>query len=334
MEAVIFNGVGNPFTVQNVADPRPGPGQVLLRVDCCGICGSDVHMAEDPIFGIPNGAILGHEYSAQVVELGADVERLKIGDRVCVIPIASCGQCAACLSGDPAGCVHMQLHGGGYAQLTAVHERQCIPLPANVSAPHGALVEPLAVGLHGVLKAEMPPGARILVIGAGPIGLSVIFWARRLGAGPIAATAATVTRAEMAKGMGADVFLEPEDATPQGSAQALGGEPDIVFECVGKPGLMQKAMEHTRLRGTVIMLGLCTVPDTYQPFYAVNKEVRLQMANFYQIADFTRSVDALARGDTQPGAMITQTIGLRDVPDLVEQLKQRTHQCKVMIKPN
>ncbi|MBR0863511.1 alcohol dehydrogenase catalytic domain-containing protein [Bradyrhizobium diazoefficiens] len=333
MQAAIFNGVGRALTVERIACPKPGPGEVLIRVQRCGICGSDLHMTEDPIFCIPVGAVLGHEFTGEIVELGRDVENLKIGDRVSVVPISSCGRCAACLSGKPVACAEMKLHGGGYAEYTAVHERQCVRLPSTVGVKESALVEPLAVGLHGVIRAEMKPGARILVIGVGPVGLATIFWARRLGAGLIAATASSMARAEMALGMGADIFLDPEDAGPKASALALGGPPDIVFECVGKPGLIQLAIDHVRPRGTVLVLGLCTTQDTFMPFGALNKEVRLQMAAFYDIADFTRAVDALDRGATEPSAMITNEVSLSDMPEAFEKLKRRTHQCKVLVKP-
>ncbi|MGV7216021.1 alcohol dehydrogenase catalytic domain-containing protein [Bradyrhizobium sp. UFLA05-112] len=333
MLAAIFNGVGRPLTIEEVAEPKPGPGQVLVKVQRCGICGSDLHMTEDPIFCIPDGAVLGHEFTGEVVELGRGVQHLKVGDRVSVVPIASCGRCAACLSGRPAACLEMQLHGGGYAQFTAVHERQCVKLPSTVGIEEGALVEPMAVGLHGVLKAEMQPGARVLVIGAGPVGLATIFWARRLGAGLIAGTASTMTRAELAHTMGADIFLDPEDAGASASALALGGPPDIVFECVGKPGLIQRAIDHVRPRGTVLVLGLCTTQDTFMPFGALNKEVRVQMAAFYDVADFTRSVDAFDRGASQPAAMITEEVSLIDMPPAFEKLKHRTNQCKILVRP-
>lgn len=333
MQAAIFNGIGRPLTVERIDHPKPGPGQVLIRVQRCGICGSDLHMTEDPIFCIPVGAVLGHEFTGEVVELGRDVAYLNVGDRVSVVPIASCGRCAACLSGKPAACPEMVLHGGGYAEFTVVNERQCVRLPSTVGINEGALVEPLAVGLHGVIKSEMQPGARVLVIGVGPVGLAAIFWARRLGAGLIAATASSNTRAEMAQKIGADIFLDPEDAGPKASAVALGGPPDIVFECVGKPGLIQMAIEHVRPRGTVLVLGLCTTQDTIMPFGALNKEVRVQMAAFYDIADFTRSVDALDRGAAEPTAMITDEVSLAEMPRAFEQLKHRTHQCKVLVKP-
>lgn len=333
MQAAIFNGVGQPLTVERVPDPRPSQGEVLLRVRRCGICGSDLHMTEDPIFGIPHGAILGHEYSGEVVDVGRDVQQLSVGDNVSVVPIASCGACAACRSGRPAGCAKMLLHGGGYAEFAAVHERQCVKLPATVSSEDGALVEPLAVGLHGVIKSEMPPGARVLVIGAGPVGLAVVFWARRLGAGRIVATASSTQRAGLARTMGADAFLDPDDAGPEASARALGGPPDLVFECVGKPGLIQRSIDHVRPRGTVVVLGLCTTQDTFMPFGALNKEVRIQMAAFYDVADFIRSVDVLDRGAAEPAAMVTDQVGLADMPQAFEQLKHRTHQCKVLVKP-
>lgn len=333
MKAVIFDAIGKPLRFDTAPDPTPGPGEVLLQVHRCGICGSDLHMTEDEIFGLPSGAIMGHEFSGTVVELGAGVERLKKGDNVTALPLGSCGKCAACLSGELAWCETMQINGGGYAEYVVVHERQCVRTPASLSHEDGALVEPLAVGLHGIIQAEMKPGARIMVIGAGPIALAAIYWARLLGAGKIGATATSRQREGLALSMGADIFVDPANSGEEAVAQALGGAPDIVLECVGKPGILQKCIEIVRPRGTIVVLGLCTKQDHYQPFVAFVKEVRIQMAALYSVRDFEVSVDALDAGHVAPRLMITDRVSLEELPQSFEALRQRTHQCKVMIVP-
>ncbi len=333
MKAAVFKGLRQPLVIEDVTEVRPGRGQVRLRVHRCGICGSDLHMTEDPIFCIPSGTVLGHEFAGEVVECGPGIERLRVGDRVSVLPIASCGKCAACLSGHPVWCAEMQLHGGGYGEYAMVNEIQCVRLPSSLSEDDGALVEPLAVGLHGVIQAEMKPGASVLIIGAGPIGLATAFWARRLGAGTIASTASSTRRADLTMAMGTDMFIAPEDNAPADVARLMGGAPDFVFECVGKPGLIDQSVGIVRPRGTVMVLGLCTATDQFHPFNAVNKEVRILTAAFYGIKDFEMSAKALDADHVAARDMITDHVSLDELPGAFEALKTRTNQCKVMVKP-
>lgn len=332
MKAVVFQGVNKALTVEEIPAPEPaGPHDVVVRVGRCGICGTDLHISEDPIFGVPEGTVLGHEYSGEVVGIGKEVKSVKVGDLVSVNPLTSCGECAACQVGDLAMCASMVVGGGGYGQYSLVREHQCVRMPEGVSIEDGALVEPLAVGLRAVYQAQMPAGARVLVVGAGPIGLAVIFWARRHGAGKIAVTASSNRREEMAMAMGASMFVPPGENPVEDVNKALGGPPEIVFECVGKTGLIQRCIEHVAPRGTIVVAGLCTHPDTFNPFLFIVKECRLQPTILYTTRDFQTTLDVLESGDTSPHSMITDTISIAETPDAFEALKQRTTQCKVLI---
>jgi (R,R)-butanediol dehydrogenase/meso-butanediol dehydrogenase/diacetyl reductase len=306
----------------------------VIKVSHCGICGSDLHTTEDPFFKLPSGIILGHELAGEVIETGKDVDRVKVGDQVAVMPIQSCGQCASCLSGEPAWCSTKRLYGGGYAQVTSANQRQLMKLPVNVSARDGSLVEPMAVGLHGVMVSDLKPDARVLIIGAGPVGLAVAFWARRLGAGKVAVTASSMQRAQLAYEMGATHFLDPNDSDAEGVKAALGGMPDIVYECVGKPGLVQRAVELCRIRGTVVVLGLCSALDSFMPIDVVRKELRVQAAAFFNLREFQACVDMLDSGAVGPRAMITDTVSLDAMPTAFEALRSRTTQCKVLVATN
>ncbi|HEY5412751.1 MAG TPA: alcohol dehydrogenase catalytic domain-containing protein, partial [Caulobacteraceae bacterium] len=282
MRAAVLKALGQPLEVETLPDPTPGPLDVIVKVGRCGICGSDLHISEDPIFGVPAGVVLGHEYAGEVVEVGGEVRRVKVGDRLAVFPLETCGECGPCRSGQPAWCEkQMTVGGGGYGQFAKVAEHQCVRMPDGVSLDDGALVEPMAVGLHAVNVSNMFSGARVLVVGAGPIGLAVVFWARRMGAGKIACTASSTRRADLALELGASVFVAPSDTPVEDVNRALGGPPEIAFECVGKPGLIQRCIDHVHTRGTVVVAGLCTTPDSINPFWLIQKEARVQPSAFY-----------------------------------------------------
>lgn len=331
MRAVRFVDHGSPLEMGRIGEDARPAGALLLRVHHCGICGSDIHQATEPQFGAKAGAVLGHEYSGEVVAIGEGVSGFAVGDRVAVVPIASCGHCAACLEGRPADCPDKRLTAGGYADLAIMPAAQCVKLPDGLSTERGAMVEPLSVGLHGLAKSGMEPGARVLIIGAGPIGMVTAYWARRFGASRLAVTASSMRKAELAKRMGADVFVAPGDATPEGVADALGGPADIVFECAGKAGLIDKGIGLIRRGGTVVGLGLTSEPDTLDTLGAMRKEARIQMAGFFTLPEFRMSALALLQDGDTISQMVTQRITLDELPTAFEGLKRRNDQCKVMV---
>jgi (R,R)-butanediol dehydrogenase/meso-butanediol dehydrogenase/diacetyl reductase len=333
VKAVTFQALHTPLAFESVPDPTPGEGEVVVKVGRCGICGSDLHMTEDPAFGCQHGDVLGHEFAGEVVALGSATQGLKSGDLVSVIPLRSCGACEACRKGEVAWCAQFGLQGGGYAEYAVTRPNQCIPLPAGLSLADGAIIEPLAVALHGVNLSGLTSGDKVLILGAGPIGLAVAFWARRMGAGRVAVQDIAPFQEGRALGMGADVFVvDPQD--PVGSAdQGLGGKADIVFECVGIPGLIAQGVEQVRPRGTILLLGLCTQADTFNSFAMLSKEVRLVTSAFFTRAEYVATLRALEDGAEAPRALVTDTIALADTPTVFESLKRRTEQCKVLIAP-
>ena len=234
--AVVFNGVDRPLTIAKVPTRALAPDEVRLDIAACGICGSDLHMAHAPqTFGLSEGDVLDHEFAGTISELGTEVSDLAIGDRVAASPIRGCGRCDLCRSGEPAWCPDMSLGGGGYAETAVVTARQCRRVPEGVSLADAALAEPAAVALHAVMRAPFKPGARVLVLGAGPIGLLVAYWARRFGALDVVVADIVTNQAERAKSIGATRFEISDDSLAQ-RLEDKGGLPEIVYECVGKPG--------------------------------------------------------------------------------------------------
>lgn len=333
MKAAVFKKIGSPLVVEDIPDPTPGANEVVVEVCRCGICGSDLHITEDPIFGAPAGMVLGHEYAGRVAALGKGVDTVKVGDHVAVFPVHGCGKCVHCLSGVPAWCSTMRVDGGGYGQYSLAEQHQLVKLPKTLSLADGALVEPMAVSLHGVQLAQPRAGARVLIIGAGPIGLAAAYWSRHLGASRIAVTAGSNRRAELAITMGATHFLDPATLSQETINAALGGPPDIVYEAVGKPGLIQKCIEFCKPRGTIVVLGLCTPPDTIMPFQLVTKEQRIQASAFYELGEFELAAEVLDSDPETPRAMVTDVIDLVQMPAMFEALRQRSTQCKVLVDP-
>ena len=313
MKAVTFQTLHTPLAFETLPDPTPGAGEVVIKVGRCGICGSDLHMTEDAAYGCQHGDVLGHEFAGEVVALGREVEGLRTGDLVSVIPLKSCGHCEHCRRGEVQWCAQFGLQGGGYAEYAVTRPNQCIKLGTDVSLADGAIVEPLAVALHGVNLSGLKAGDKALVLGAGPIGLAVAFWARRLGA-TVAVQDIADFQQQRALDMGADQFVvDPED--PVGSAErALGGKADVVFECVGIPGL-------------------CTRPDPINSFAMLTKEVRLVTSAFFTVPEYEASLEVLAQGAIEPRLLVTGTISLAETPQVFESLKRRTSQCKVLIAP-
>jgi 2-desacetyl-2-hydroxyethyl bacteriochlorophyllide A dehydrogenase len=338
MKAAMFVDKGRPMAIELVSEPIPGEGQVLVRVGRCGICGSDLHSTapDDPNhptvagFASAPGTILGHEFAGEVVASGEGIAALKVGSRVASLAGHGCGKCISCAEGQPIWCKHMKAVTGGYAEYALVNEHACITLPNGLSMADGALIEPLATGLHAVDLAAIQPGAAVLVVGTGPIGLAIIFWARRRGAGQIIAMARSRSRESLAATMGASAYVT---STEELGDVRKGALPDVVFECVGTPGMIEQCIGLVRPRGSVIVCGVCACADRLTPAFAILKEVRVQFTLAYGVGDFRCVAEALDAGALEPRALVTDTVCFADFPVAFEALRKRTSQCKVMLDP-
>lgn len=335
MKAAIFDALGKPLRVGEIATPQAGAGQVLLKICRCGICGSDLHMTEDPdFFGLEPGEVIGHEFSGEVVDVGSGVTHLALGDHVSAAPLRGCGRCAACKAGEPAWCTDFSLIGGGYAQYTALDARQCRKLPWGITAQDGALAEPLSVALHGIMRARMQPKQSVLIVGAGAIGLAVAFWARRMGAAHVVVADLHDHQRDRALDLGATGFVLSGEGMAARVAEACGGHPpEIVFECVGKAGLIDHCIDLVAPRGRVAVLGLCTAPDHMDSFRAISKEVDIVMSVFFTMPEFEMAIRALDGGAYRPQHLISDDVPLVTMPQAFEALRTRTTQCKVLVDP-
>lgn len=335
MKAAIFTGAGQALVLEQRPVPDPGPTQVLIAVHRCGICGSDLAMtASGSPVTFAAGCVPGHEYAGRVVARGKNVTSLNIGDAVSAFPVAGCGSCAACTAGDPYGCTNCSYLMGGFAEFALAEAALCAPLPASLSFADGALVEPLACGAQAVRLGGVNAASRVLVLGAGPVGLAAIWWAARAGCQQIVVAAPTRRRADLALSMGATSFLQLGADCTQGISEAFGGQaPDVVFESAGKPGAIASALDYVANRGTVVSSGMCFEHESFVPAYAVMKQLRLQFSMGYLAQDFRDSVAALDAGHVEPRSMVSRTIGLDELPKTLEALREPGTDCKVLVQP-
>lgn len=334
MRAAIFTGAGSPLSIETVPDPTPGPRQIVIKIGRCGICGSDLTFTDphSPAH-YDAGSALGHEYAGEVVALGREVSHLSVGDRVTAIPMAGCGACPACVSGDPIACAQCRYIMGGFGEYTIAEADYAVRLPASLSLTDGALVEPLACGAQAVRLAGVGAGSRVLVIGVGAIGLGAIYWARRAGSERIVATGISDRRSGLARQMGAAAFLRHEGEFAAAVTDQLGGPPDIVFECSGAPGMIGEAIDCIAPRGTVLSAGFCFQPQPIVAAGALSKQIRIQFSLAYNLGDFRRAVDSFEAGFVEPAAMVSDTISLDALPDMLETLRTDRSRTKVMVNP-
>ena len=342
MRAAVFKEVGAPLVVEQVTDPEPDPRGLVMKVAYCGVCGTDLHATREGLTTACCGQILGHEFVGEIVEVGSQAEgSWQLGDKVCAMPFIACGHCPACAAGRFFECRDKKVAGvdapGGFAEYVATGARETIRLPDGLDLESAALVEPLAVGIHAVRVADLKAGSRVMVIGAGPIGLTVALWARFFGAREVVVSELTPSRAALAAKMGATRVIQPD---PAGGAEQLleqfvdvaGGPPEVIFECVGAPGLLQQCIEMAPQRGKIIPVGVCEQPDSIMPFFGLIKELQIQFAIAYTRDDFETCMAMLAEGRIDISPMITDVVSLDELPQAFEDLRTPDHQCKVLTR--
>jgi len=334
MKAAIYPGHGRGIVIEDLPDPKPGPDDLIIKVHRCGICGTDLSMTRGGQWDFGVNTQFGHEYSGEIVEIGERVAGFRIGERVGVLPSPACGNCEACHS--HGNYVLCQKKPGtamvGFAEFARVAAGLAVRLPSTLSMADGALIEPLAISLYGVKLARIDPGARVLVLGGGTVALYAIYWARRLGAGRIVALSRSERRRDLALQMGANSFIACGDQEIGDVKEALGGAPQLVFECVGAEGMLSKAIRHVAQFGRIVSLGFCTAPDPIIPATASYKCASIQFAVGYSMREFLYIADQMDRGHTDPKAIITREIELAELPAMIAQLRVPNVETKVHVR--
>ncbi len=335
MKAAVFKKPGVPMAIERVEDPTPEEGQLVVEVAYCGICGTDLHATREGTSMLPSDSVLGHEFVGKVVGLGPNLQQdWQLGERVCALPFHSCGRCPACVTGRPFECDKLSCIGvdasGAFAEFVTISEVSTLRLPEQLAMKDAALIEPLAVGLHAVRTGGLRTGQRVLITGGGPIGLSVALWARFMGARDVVVSEPAEDRRNLALSLGATDVLQPGKQLAAQFADVTGGPPDILFECVGVPGMLQQCINIAPRRSTVVGVGMCEQPDTIMPISAMIKELALQFVVAYTRDDFDTAIAMLAQGRIDASPMVTSTVTLDEMPAAFEALRTPSEQCKVL----
>lgn len=321
MKAAVFDRPGEPLAIREVDRPVIAENEMLLRVKCCGICGTDIHASREGLFMAPANTIFGHEFAGEIVEIGKGVssEQFKVGERITSLPFI----------GDKT--IGLGEVGGAYAEFVKVDHQQVVKLPAVLDDVNGALVEPMAVGLHSVKMANSVAGKKVLIVGAGPIGLACAIWCRFFGASNVIISELSSARIGIAEIFDFSEFIDPTQDVAEQFRSLSSAEPEIQFECVGATGFLQHCIERAPHRGLIMGIGLCDSPDTITPLTAFAKELQIQWAVGYDKTDFEFTIEMMVEGRINPLPMVTDVISLDEVPRSFEQLRQPSSQCKVMI---
>lgn len=336
MRAVATTSDG--LAVVEKPDPVPGPGEVVVTVERCGICGSDLHLARPGL--LPPGAVLGHEIAGTVISPDPAGAGPPAGTRVAVLPARRCGTCPACRSGAGNRCpqqattsIGLGLREGGYAERVVVPASSCHRLPAGTTADRGALAEPYAVALHAVggSRAVDDPDVAVLVIGAGSVGLMCVAALRRAGVARVAVAEPRPARAAVAASLGAAVA---DDAAA--GARALGRAPDVVFEAAGTPHSPGLAVETAVAGGQVVLLGALAPGDTVAlpELLWLVKEVEVRPSIAYTDAEFAAAVDAVAGGAVDEVVAAIDHRPLDRARQAFAELVRADGPVKVVLRPN
>lgn len=345
MKAAVLIGK-EKIEIKDVAEPSPGPGEVLIAPKYAGLCGTDVHIYRGEFEQrVAYPRIMGHEFAGFVAAVGEGVSAVSAGDKVTVDPIIPCRRCAACREGSLSACRNLKLTGvdfdGGFAEAVVVGEGQVFKLPERVSVKDGATVEIFSVGTHATIRGRIDPGDFVVVLGAGRLGLALLSILATTGAGTIVATDVKEYRLDIARKIGAHYCINAakKDVAKEIRSLTGGCGADRVFEAVGHAqksasGLqpVAEAAEIIRPAGRVVILG--QGPDSTAVFWRsfVWKEATL-VASRVSRGEFPRVIAMIEGEQIDPSLFVTHEVPLEYLPDAFRMVEEGTEQAvKVLVK--
>lgn len=339
MKALRLESIGHLF-VRDVEKPAPGPDDLLVKVEACGICGTDRHLLHGEFPSTPPVTI-GHEFAGIVEAMGSAVTGFKIGDRITGDPNISCGRCPQCMAGRVNLCRNLKAIGiqrdGGLADYVIVPQKQAFALPANLDPLHGAFCEPLACCLHGVDMAQIKAGSSVVVLGGGVIGLLTVQLARLAGATSVILSTRQEAKRRLAEEIGATASVDPSTTdiitAITGPDGLVPGGVDVVIECAGVPETMRQTTKLAKAGGTVVILGVMAQGDKIEiePFDILFRELRVQ-GSFINPFVHRRAADLVASGAINVEKLISRTVSLEDAVEIIRH-PAAAGEVKVLVVP-
>lgn len=340
LKSAVFYGK-HDLRIEESPKPEVGKQDVLIEVRACGVCGTDIHIYEGDkgAAEVTPPTILGHEFSGVVAEVGSQVTKFRVGDRVCIDPNCYCGSCDFCKGGISHYCSHMLGYGttinGGFAQFCSVNERQVYQIGDQTTFEQGAMTEPVACCLHGIDMCDIQPGHNVVVIGGGMIGLLMVQLAKLVGAAKVALIEPVESKRNVGGKLGADVLIDPT-CKDMKSKLAQNGMTwvNTVIECVGKSETVEQAIEIAGNKATVMMFGL-TKPDetvALKPFDVFEKELTLR-ASYINPYTQGRALALIDSGRIDVSSMVHEVCGLDRLESILSDPEVRAR-GKYIIAPN
>lgn len=324
MKASRFLG-NKTFAVTALPTPHAGPGELVLRNQVCGVCGTDVHIyhGEPGSADVNPPVVLGHEYSGEVVEVGEGVTGFAVGDHVTVDPNIYCGHCAYCQNGKKQLCPSMEAIGvtrdGGFAQYSRIPASQAFKLEPTVPWEAAAMAEPLACCLHGIDLAGIQVGDKVCVVGGGAIGLLMVQLAKLSGASQIVLSEPNEKRRQAGLQLGANAALDPTRPDAQEAfAQVLDGGANVVIECVGNVPAVKSAFQFAGKGATVLLFSVPKVDATFDlPLFDVYKKELTIKGSFVNPDTHARAVALINSGKVDFDPIITHRFTLDQLPEAI-----------------
>jgi 2-desacetyl-2-hydroxyethyl bacteriochlorophyllide A dehydrogenase len=338
MRAAVLKARGSIELDRAYPEPPMNPGDLKLRVDFTGICGSDLHIftGDPPMMKLP--AVLGHEFCAEVVEVGPEARGFENGDRAVGLIYPSCGRCEYCIQGDFTLCdlraVATTERNGSFAEYITVPARQLFLVPAGTPPDEAALIEPASVAVHAVRRSRLSIGERAVVMGGGPLGLLIMKLAKLSGADRVMLVEPAAGRRKAAQEYGADLVLDPGDEIHGPIMDATDGRgPDVIFEVSGSPRAFEAASKLVRKQGRLVIVAVYEAREVnFQPNRLVGNEVDVLPSFWANAVDFRRAVNLVAsrRLDVRP--LISGVVSLEQMQEAFDRLiADRGGQSKVLV---
>ncbi len=326
------------FRIEDIPKPEIGAGEVLIKVDFCGICGTDLHMPYDALRMVQRTQhpLIGHEFSGVITNVGDGVKKLKVGDKVVGEAVVPCLSCKACKEGKLNICYELKSIGfhlpGSFAEYVKLPAFKVLKIPEGVSQEHAALTEPLSVALHGVNRSRVKSGDSVVIFGDGPIGLGMAQMVRRI-ASKVILVGAVHQRLKVAEELKVDSAInatEPNYQTKLRSAVGVIGA-DIILEVSGNPTVPQLALEICARGGRIVQTGLSMSSSTVPWMHIMSKELEIVGANGY-LNEFSTVLDMMSKKMITPEILISTIRPLEEINEAMA--AARAYQVnKVLLKP-